>query len=350
MKAAFAPYRLIFKFKAGTSRGILTYKDTYFIKVWDEAEPEKFGIGECALFRGLSAEDTPDYETALENVCRCVSNDTQVDLSRYSSICFGLETALYDFANGCRHEYYKSPFLEGESSLPINGLVWMGTKDEMIRRIDEKLDLGFTVIKIKIGAINFEEETDVIRHIRSRYSSSDVQIRLDANGGFSTDNALERIKILSDFDIHSLEQPIKAGNWEAMAALCEKSPIPIALDEELIGISDYMTMNELLKNIHPGYIILKPSLMGGIMRAEDWLKMAAQYDIGGWITSALESNVGLTALSQWVATLQPLIPQGLGTGNLFENNFVCPLELVGERLRYNPDKKLIIPDLEWKMC
>ena len=347
MRAAYSPYRLIFKFNAGTSRGVLTYKDTYFIKVWEENEPECFGIGECALFRGLSAEDVPEYETVLRDVCRAISNGQQVDVSQYSSIMFGLETALYDFSNGCKREYYKSPFIYGKMPIRINGLVWMGSKAEMLTRIKEKIDAGFKTIKLKVGASDFEEEVEMIAAIRKEHPASEIEIRLDANGGFSVDSVLEKLKRLSDFGIHSIEQPIKAGNWAEMARLCRESPIHIALDEELIGINDYLTMNELLRSVHPQYIIIKPSLVGGISRSEDWLKMAAQYNIGGWVTSALESNIGLAAIAQWVATLMPLIPQGLGTGNLFTNNFATPLVQEKDYITYNPMLHFEIPGLKW---
>ena len=260
---------------------------------------------------------------------------------------FGFESAILDLSNGGKRICYPSPFTEGKYQIPINGLVWMGNKEEMISRIDEKVSAGFHTIKLKVGAINFDQELEMIEYIRKKYHENDLEIRLDANGGFTPENALERLKALSKYRIHSIEQPIKQGQWEVMADLCNKTPIPIALDEELIGITNPMMMMELLRNIHPHYIILKPSLMGGLSGSLEWLKMAAQFQIGGWITSALESNIGLNAIAQWVSTLQPKIPQGLGTGMLFSNNIESPLFQAGDYLSYDPNKKWIIPNFDW---
>lgn len=348
MRATYAPYTLRFINPGGTSRGILTEKQTYFLKLWDESDHNYYGIGECALFRGLSSEDNPQYEDKLQELCRNIENNEATDLANHSSIKFGLEGAILDFSNGCNRICLPSKFTEGEQSIPINGLVWMGTKDEMLARIDEKISAGFHTLKLKVGAIDFNSELAMIDHIRCNYSPEQLEIRLDANGGFTPINAMRRLEKLAHFDIHSIEQPIKAGQWNEMAYLCANSPIHIALDEELIGITDTLEMNELLRTISPKYIILKPSLMGGISGAEDWIKLAAQYDIGGWVTSALESNIGLNAIAQWVATLDVKIPQGLGTGNLYHNNISSPLEQKNDYLCYNPTAKWIIPDFDWK--
>lgn len=347
MKAAYAPYTLNFITPGGTSRGVMTTKDTYFIKIWDESNPQIYGIGECALFKGLSAEDNAEYEAKLQELCHNIENDKATDLSCHSSIQFGFETAILDFANGGERICYPSPFTDGEYNIPINGLVWMGKKSEMIARIDEKVAAGFHTIKLKVGAIDFNQELEIIEYVRKRYSDKYLEIRLDANGGFTPQNALQRIEALSKFNIHSIEQPIKAGQWEDMSELCNKSSIAIALDEELIGITNPMVMMELLKTIQPHYIILKPSLMGGLSGSLEWLKMAAQFQIGGWITSALESNIGLNAIAQWVATLQPKIPQGLGTGALFTNNIPSALSQKEDYLSYNIDKKWQIPEFNW---
>lgn len=347
MKAAFAKYTLNFIEPGGTSRGILYNKDTYFIKLWEENDPERYGIGECALFKGLSAEDDETYETKLRDLCKNISENKETDLSEYSSIMFGLETAILDFSNGCKRVCFSEDFANGKCRIPINGLVWMGSKDDMIKRIDKKIENGFRTIKIKVGAIDFSQELDVIKYIRQRYSSSDLTIRVDANGGFSPADALDKIGELSKFKIHSIEQPIKAGQWEEMSKLCSATPIPIALDEELIGISNPMVKLELLRTIHPHYIILKPSLMGGFEGSTDWLKMASQLNIGGWITSALESNIGLNAIVQWVATLQVKIPQGLGTGMLYSNNITSPLQQESDYLWSNPQHSWSIPQLKW---
>lgn len=348
MKATYAPYRLLFKNPSGTSRGILTYKDTYFLKLWDPKDPSKYGIGECALFKGLSAEDDESYEDKLKELCKNIEENKATDLSEHSSIKFGLEGAILDYTNGCNRIYFPSEFIEGNAPIPINGLVWMGTKDEMGQRINEKIEQGFRVIKLKVGAIDFNSELELIDHIRCKYTPEQLEIRLDANGGFTSQNAMDRLEKLSNFDIHSIEQPIKAGKWNEMAYICDHSPIPIALDEELIGITDAHQMNELLTIINPKYIILKPSLMGGLSGAEDWLRLASKHDIGGWITSSLESNIGLNVLAQWISTLNVRIPQGLGTGNLYTNNIISPLYQEKDYLSYNPEISCEVPQLDWK--
>lgn len=347
MKAAYTPYTLNFITPGGTSRGVMTRKDTYFIKLWDESHPEVYGIGECALFKGLSTEDNEHYEGKLRELCQNIESGESTDLSCHSSIQFGLESAILDFSNGGKHIYYPTAFTDGNSKIPINGLVWMGKKDEMLTRIDEKVAAGFHTIKLKIGAIDFNQELEMIEYVRTRYSEKDLEIRLDANGGFSPDNAMQRLEQLSKHKIHSIEQPLKPGQWEKMSEICTKSPIPIALDEELIGITNPIVMMELLRSIHPHYIILKPSLMGGMSGSLEWLKMAAQFQIGGWITSALESNIGLNALAQWTATLQPKIPQGLGTGTVFSNNITSPLIQKEDYLFFDNTKSWDIPDFNW---
>lgn len=347
MKAAYAKYRLDFIEPGGTSRGVLTHKDTYFLKIWDPEAPEHFGIGECALFKGLSVEDDETYEGKLQELCRNVSMDRGTDLTGYSSITFGFETAILDFSNGCNRTIFPSRFAEGKEKIPINGLVWMGSKDEMRSRIEEKLSAGFKTIKVKIGAIDFDSEIELIKYIRSRYSSTDVEIRVDANGAFTPQNVMARLDELARYDLHSIEQPIRQGQWEEMAKVCHDSPVPVALDEELIGVWNPMVMMELLKTIRPQYLVLKPSLVGGFSNATEWLKMAAQFNIGAWVTSALESNIGLNAIAQWVSTLQPKIPQGLGTGKLYSNNITSPLEQEGDAISYNPGKSWVIPQFSW---
>ncbi len=348
MKAAYAPYRLNFIEPGGTSRGILYHKDTYFLKIWDEENPDVYGLGECALFKGLSSEDNDSYEDKLKELCRNIENGQQTDLMEYSSILFGFETAIRDFSLGGKRLIYPSDFVAGNTTIPINGLVWMGNKDEMIARIEQKIGLGFRTIKLKIGAIDFDSEIEMVKFIRNRFSADDLTIRVDANGGFSPEEALPKLERLSKYGIHSCEQPIKAGQWQQMSEICAKTPIAIGLDEELIGVTNPLNMVHLLKSIKPQYIILKPSLMGGFAGATDWLKMASLMNIGGWITSALESNVGLNALAQWTATLRPLIPQGLGTGALYSNNIESPLEQEKDYLKYNVSKQWQIPDLDWK--
>lgn len=348
MKASYCRYILQFKQPAATSRGTLVEKETFFLKLEDDGMPGISGIGECAVFRGLSADDVPEYEEKVKELCRNINNGEQTDLSRFSSIRFGLETAIYDFSNGGNRMPFPSAFTRGETFVPINGLVWMGTKDEMLARIDEKIKAGFTTIKLKVGAINSESELALVKHIRRVFPPDVLAIRLDANGGFTPANALLRLEEFAKYGIHSIEQPIKNGQWEQMRKLCGESPIDIALDEELIGIESPKGMAEMLDAIKPKYIILKPSLVGGFSGAEAWMQQAASRGIGGWVTSALESNVGLNAIAQWTARMGAEMPQGLGTGALYVNNIECPLEQVGEVLRYNPSKRWRLPELEWK--
>lgn len=326
LKAEFAPYTLKFSFLARTSRAAMREKETFFVQV---VGPEGRGVGECALFRGLSAEDSPGYEAALAEACL----DPEAALKHpYSSIRFGFETALADYSGGGRGVWTDTPWSRGEEGIEINGLVWMGDKAEMRHRIARKLDDGFRVLKLKIGGINFDDEVDLLRAVRAEFGPEDVELRLDANGSFTPENALERLAILSDFNIHSLEQPIRAGQPEAMATVCRQSPIPIALDEELIGMHTDLQMAEMLDVIRPQYIILKPSLCGGFERADAWIAQAQSRGIGWWATSALESDIGLNAIAQWVATKKPVLPQGLGTGQLYLNNIPNGLELRGSKL------------------
>lgn len=351
MRLAYAPYILKFRHPSGTSRGVLTEKPTFFIKVFDESDPSRFGIGECSVFPGLSPEADGNYGYKLVELLANMALGKETDLSRHSSIVFGLEQALRDYAGGCRHLYFPSEFTRGETSIEINGLVWMGTFEEMMTRIDEKVAQGFHCIKIKIGAIDWKKEVDMIEYLRRKYSESELEIRVDANGGFSMDNALPRLKRLADLGVHSIEQPIPAGVPELMAFLCQVSPLPIALDESLIGVYGKGAKIGLLDEVNPKYIILKPSLCGGFSGAEEWIRLAEERGIGWWVTSALESNVGLNALAQWTATLGNAMPQGLGTGALFTNNFECPLRLDSDRLSYDPAIRIdddIYSKLDWR--
>ncbi len=348
LKAGYKPYTLHFKVPSGTSRGVMTVKDTYLIKVWDETCPDCYGLGECALFRGLGADDCPDYEVMLQRVCREINEIERLDLSAWSSIRFGVETALNDLRNGGQRIVYPSAFTQGEQAIEINGLIWMGDKTTMATRIEEKLQAGFRCIKLKIGAIDFAEECALLASIRRCYRRDEVELRVDANGAFAPADALERLKRLSDYDLHSIEQPIRAGQWEAMARLCESTPLPIALDEELIGVADTARKKELLETISPQYIILKPSLAGGFAGSAEWIELARRQGIGWWVTSALESNVGLNAIAQWTATLPIDMPQGLGTGTLYTNNVPSPLVQEGCVLKYNPVASWIIPNESWR--
>ncbi len=335
--ASWCPYRLDFKFEAVTSRQRMLYKDTYFVKVWDTSVPEVCGIGECALFRGLSVDDVPEYEMSLEAACR--EPLTAGKNCVLSSIRFGFECALADLAGGGHHILFDTPWSRGESAIAINGLIWMGDKKLMLERINDKLNTGFKCLKLKIGGINFEDELELMTFIRRHFSKHDLELRLDANGSFKPSLALDMLNRLSEFDIHSIEQPIMKGQIREMADICRKSPIPVALDEELIGINVGNRKGELLDAINPAYIILKPSLCGGLAEADEWIDAAECRGIGWWATSALESNIGLNAIAQWVSAKRPSMVQGLGTGALYNNNIESPLTLNGELLTYDISKK-----------
>lgn len=336
LKASYIKYLLHFKEPSGTSRGILTDKETYFIRIWEDQWPAVAGVGECALFRGLSAEDCLEYENKLHEVCRNIDRLTEVDIAQWSSIRFGVETALADLKHGGKRICYPSAFTQGKQAIEINGLIWMGDRTTMFQRIGQKLKAGFHCVKLKIGAIDFESELSLLRYIRQEFSRQDVELRVDANGAFMPEEAMKKLAALAAFDLHSIEQPIRQGQWEKMSRLCQNTPIPIALDEELIGVNDYEQKKRLLDTIRPQYIILKPALCGGISGAMEWIRLAKERQIGWWVTSALESNVGLNALAQWVSTLEVSMPQGLGTGQLYTNNVFSPLQQQGEKLYYDP--------------
>ncbi len=332
LRARYTTIDFRFKFPAGTSRGVLYSKSSSFLIL---EENGMMGIGECSTIPGLSIDPPHHYEQALKQLCSDIDqgkNITQIRLSEFPSIAFGLETAAIDLKQGGLHRLFKSSFSEGKTGIPINGLVWMGSKEFMRKQIREKIDAGYRCIKIKVGALELETELTLLTDIRKEFSPSDIEIRLDTNGGFSPRNALENLKLFSEYHIHSVEQPIKPLQWEEMAVICEKSPIPIALDEELIGILPNKT---LLEQVKPHFIILKPSLIGGFTVAEQWIALAKKRDIGWWITSALESNIGLNAIAQWTASLQTTLPQGLGTGLLYKNNIPSPLEIKNAQLFYD---------------
>ena len=352
MRFAFAPYLLHFKEPGGTSRGVMTEKPTFLVKVFDENDPSHFGIGEAAVFPGLSPEADGNYVWKLTEVLANIAIGKATDLTRHSSIQFGLEQAILDYSNGCQGLYYPGPFTSGEQWVEINGLVWMGEFDKMIERIEEKIAAGFKCIKLKIGAIDWAKELEMITFIRKRFSADQLMIRVDANGGFSMNNALPRLKQLADQGVHSIEQPIPAGNPELMAFLCQVSPLPIALDEELIGKGTTDERRETLDMIKPQYIILKPALCGGFSGAEEWISLASERGIGWWVTSALESNVGLNAIAQWTAAIGATGPQGLGTGGVFTDNFVTPVTLHGDHLKYDSTVKFDysqFADLKWHL-
>ncbi|SOS49334.1 O-succinylbenzoate synthase [Tenacibaculum dicentrarchi] len=338
IKATYHKYLLNFKQASGTSRGILRTKETWFITLKQE---DKIGIGECGLFRGLSIDDTPDYEEKLKWFCENINLGLEVLLAeaiRFPSIQFGLEQAFLSLNSENKFELFPSDFTKGKEAIAINGLIWMGDKAFMQQQIKDKLQQGFSTIKMKIGAIDFETEIDLLKSIRNEFSSKEITLRVDANGGFTPKDALEKLQRLSELEIHSIEQPIKQGQWQEMASLCKKTPLPIALDEELIGVFTSEEKEKCIETIKPQYIILKPSLVGGIKGSEEWISIAKKHHADNWITSALESNIGLNAIAQWTQTLKNPLPQGLGTGSLFTNNFESPLEVSNGSLHYNSKK------------
>lgn len=340
MKIEIIHKQLHFKQPAGTSRGIYTTRDVWYIVLIDTTHPSHYGVGECAPLPDLSCDSLPNYEGILREACKqfmdtgCINREA---LSPYPSILFGLETAWAHYQSQSI-QLWQTPFSHGKEGIPINGLIWMGNFNEMYQRIEEKMQQGFRCIKLKIGAINFEKELELLAHIRQHFSADQITLRVDANGAFSPSEALDKLQRLSEYHIHSIEQPIRAGQWEEMNRLCKCTPIPIALDEELIGVNNRNDKIALLESIRPQYIILKPSLHGGICGSQEWIELATQYGIGYWITSALESNIGLNAIAQWTATLCPTLPQGLGTGMLFTDNVDFPLHIQGDCLCYHPEE------------
>ena len=355
MKVEIIPKTLHFKQPAGTSRGVYTTRKVWYIVMTDTQNPNHFGVGECAPLPALSCDDVPQYEEVLQETCRRLEENmkanpenafTSLDyLKAYPSIRFGVETALAHYRAGSL-QFWHTPFSKGKEGIPINGLIWMGNFDEMYHRIEEKMKAGFRCIKLKIGAIDFEKELELLAHIRQHFTPEQIELRVDANGAFSPTDALDKLNRLAEYQLHSIEQPIRAGQWNEMAKLCECTPFPIALDEELIGVNDRSKKEALLDTIRPQYIILKPSLHGGISGSEEWIELAAERGIGSWVTSALESNIGLNAIAQWTATLMPTLPQGLGTGLLFTDNIDYPLHIERDCLWYHPEEEE--PDiLEW---
>lgn len=361
---------LHFKQPAGTSRGVYTTRHSYYLTLTSDEIPGVEGVGECATLPDLSCDAKPEYEMTLRQVCQMVEQMGRIpyDMIRaYPSITFGLETAFASFFDAAKKfleivptegassssemlkqkgvsvpagmenltELFDSPFGRGEEGITINGLVWMGTYEEMLARLEEKLQAGFHCVKLKIGAIDFFKELDLIKRIRDVYTKEQVELRVDANGGFLPENAMSQLEALAKYDIHSIEQPIKQHQWPKMAQLCRETPLPIALDEELIGVNVRSMKQALLDTVRPQYIILKPSLHGGIYGCNEWIELANQRGIGSWITSALESNIGLNAIAHYAAKVygsNVKMPQGLGTGQLFTDNIPMPLEIRGDKL------------------
>ncbi|CAN5209854.1 o-succinylbenzoate synthase [soil metagenome] len=349
LKADYLKYTLHFRFEAGTSRGTLTEKMSYILRIFDDDDPAVIGYGECGPLKGLSYDDRPDFEDTLHQYCQ-EFNELDLQLfswnvpivldqlisPRFPSILFGFETAMLDFLGGGQRIIKASDFTAGNRALPINGLIWMGSPAFMRQQIDEKLQSGYTTLKLKIGALDFDQECDLLAMIRDRFTADQITLRVDANGAFQPGEAMAKLDRLATYDLHSIEQPIRAGQTDLLADLCQHSPVPIALDEELIGHMEYVNKFKLLKKIQPQFIILKPTLLGGLHHCDEWIEVAGRLNIGWWITSALESNIGLNAVAHYTAQFKHLLPQGLGTGQLYHNNVDSPLYINHGCLHYDP--------------
>jgi len=325
----------------GTSRGVLTTRDVFIVALRDR---DRLSFGECAPLQRLSFDDRPGYESKLAEVCRQISDGVpwnELILAEWPSIRFGLETAALGLKTGTPGCLFDTPFTRGESGLPINGLVVMGTFASMKSQVSSKVAAGFDCLKIKIGAFDFETEYRFLNQLREEFPADKVRLRLDANGAFTCEDAFEKLDLLSRLSVHSVEQPIRKGNTERMAAICAESPVPIALDEELIGFSGRELKVELLQTINPHFVVLKPSLLGGLAACEEWIDIAGELGMGYWITSMLESNIGLNAISQWTSTLEPVIHQGLGTGQLFVGNFPSRLSVRSGELYHSGEPDLL---------
>jgi o-succinylbenzoate synthase len=337
------PHTLHFNFNARTSRGAISEHKAYYLKLWSIYDPTINGVGECAPLKGLSIDFREDLPQKLQDICSMINSNQvnlkfdetlpeELELEEWPSVKFALETALLDLKCGGRRILYRNSFAKGESCISINGLVWMGDKQFMQEQIKCKLEEGFSCLKLKIGSLNFEQELEILQQIRDTASASDLTIRLDANGAFEVNEAIHKLEQLASYQIHSIEQPIKQGQVQQMAELCSHSPIPIALDEELIGIHKVADKEQLLRTIMPQYIILKPTLIGGFQACSEWIELAEKLQIGWWITSALESNIGLNAISQFTGNYKSDLPQGLGTGLLYQNNIDSPLTIDNGKL------------------
>lgn len=340
IKATYRKYLLQFILPAGTSRGTYTEKSTWYLFLSDKENPGIIGVGECNILKDLSIDDVDNYEGEIQRICNEINAsdfDLQDPLYTLPSIRFGLDTALLDLEQGGTKDLFPGSFTKGETGISTNGLIWMGSVEFMERQIAQKIASGFRCIKMKIGATDWESERRILSNIRKQYSASELTLRVDANGAYTDKTVYPILNDLARLDVHSIEQPIPAGNRKLMAQLCNSSPVPIALDEELIGISTRAQKTELVEYIKPQYLILKPALIGGFRAAEEWITLAEKQNIQWWATSALESNIGLNAISQWVATKINSLPQGLGLGSLYQNNIPSPLTLVKDKMYYLSD-------------
>lgn len=342
LKALTRYHEFLFQQPAITSRGTLLKKAVFFLLLYNNDNPMAVGVGECSVFPGLSMDDVDGFEKKLSKIVE------QINIGRFNiktamhdwpSINFALETALKDLKNNGSKILFPSEFTKGKDSIDINGLIWMGDKKELSRQIKIKLKGGFKCLKLKIGAINFNDEYEILSYLRNNFSRDDLEMRVDANGAFSPKEAPDILNLLAELEIHSIEQPIMPSQLEEMAIICENSPIPVALDEELIGKYPIENKMQLLKIIKPQYIVLKPGILGGTKACEEWISLAEDMDIGWWITSSLETNIGLNAIAQWTYSLNNPMHHGLSTGGMFKNNFVSPIALKGEKLYYFPRKK-----------
>ncbi|WP_439558019.1 o-succinylbenzoate synthase [Dyadobacter sp.] len=356
LKIVYRPCTLHFRKEAGTSRGVLTQKTSWILQVTDSEQPGLTGYGECGPLPGLSVDDLPDFETQLREVCD-LFNELDLDVFPFNlgiildqvvpqhlpSIRFGVESALLDIMKGGDRKLFRNTFSEGKTGVLMNGLIWMGSYENMLEQVEDKLAQGFTTLKMKVGAIDFDKECRILETVRGTYNQDQITLRVDANGAFLPNDVNQKLNVLAAFDLHSIEQPVKAGQHELMAALCQSSPVPVALDEELIGVFDYREKFALLKKLAPPFIILKPTLLGGFRHTSEWIEIANRLQIGWWITSALESNIGLNAIAQYTAAFDNPLPQGLGTGQLYVNNFDSPLEVRNGYLHYNTEKGWSLP-------
>ncbi|WP_266205453.1 o-succinylbenzoate synthase [Pontibacter kalidii] len=338
LQLSFSPHTLQFKFDARTSRGAISEHKVYFVKVWDAQTSEVHGTGECAPLAGLSIDFRPEIAHKLQQVAELVNNrqvefgmeaelPQELGLQEWPALRFALETALLDLGNGGKGLLYDNAFSRGEEGIPINGLVWMGDRSFMQQQIAQKLESGYTCLKLKIGSLDFTTELEILQSIREVAGADRLTVRVDANGAFSPQEAFKKLERLAKYELHSIEQPIKQGQLQEMAQLCAYTPLPIALDEELIGVQEPQAKAALLERIKPQYIILKPTLVGGLAASAEWIRMAGELGIGWWMTSALESNIGLNAIAQFTAQYGITLPQGLGTGQLYHNNIPSPLQI-----------------------
>lgn len=342
LQAAFQKYSLQFKIPGGTSRGVLKTKDSWFIAVWDVSNPAIKGIGECSIIPKLSIDPWEEFDQTLGALVNDINNYKwwlKEGLKKAPAIQFGLETALKDLQMGGKRILFPSDFVMGKQAIAINGLIWMGEYEFMRRQIIEKIENGFRCIKLKIGSLNFEDELNLLKLVRKDFDANELELRVDANGAFEPSKAMKKLQQLADLKVHSIEQPIHQHQWNEMAELCVNTPLPVALDEELIGIHDTTQIRKMLEIIQPQYIIIKPSLLGGWQNSEDFIIEAEKQNVGWWVTSALEANIGLNAIAQWTATLNNPLPQGLGTGQLFTNNLDSPLFIENAGLKFNPSNR-----------